>query len=245
MNLDNKSALVTGASRGLGKAIAIELARQGAEVYINFAASEQQALNVLSQIREQGGKAYLAQGDLTSEEGIRQAAGGRTYDILVNNATGPQPELSLEEATWKDYEDQLVFFVKAPLLLLKEVLPGMKQKRNGSVIHIGSEVITLGNSHFSSYVTAKSAMLGMTRSWASELGEYGIRVNLVNPGFIPVERHRDVGADDLAAYQSGVPLNRMGTPEELAKTVAFLASDESAYITGQTITVNGGHTFGI
>lgn len=88
-------------------------------------------------------------------------------------------------------------------------------------------------------------MLGMTRSWASELGEYGIRVNLVNPGFIPVERHRDVGAKDIAAYQSGVPLNRMGTPEELARTVAFLASDDSAYITGQTITVNGGNTYGI
>ncbi|MGP1907821.1 SDR family NAD(P)-dependent oxidoreductase [Metabacillus sp. JX24] len=245
MKLANKSALVTGASRGLGKAIAIELARQGAEVYINYSSSEQQALDVLSQIREQGGTAFLAQGDLTSEQGIKKAAAERTYDILVNNATGPQPELSLEEATWKDYEDQLVFFVKAPLLLLKEVLPGMKQKRNGSVINIGSEVIALGNSHFSSYVTAKSAMLGMTRSWASELGEYGIRVNLVNPGFIPVERHRDVGAKDIAAYHSGVPLNRMGTPEELARTVAFLASDDSAYITGQTITVNGGNTFGI
>lgn len=245
MKLANKSALVTGASRGLGKAIAMELARQGAEVYINYASSEQQALDVLSEIREQGGTAFLVQGDLTSEQGIKKAAAERTYDILVNNATGPQPELSLEESTWKDYEDQLVFFVKAPLLLLKEVLPGMKQKRNGSVINIGSEVIALGNSHFSSYVTAKSAMLGMTRSWASELGEFGIRVNLVNPGFIPVERHRDVGTEDITAYQSGVPLNRMGTPEELAKTVAFLASDDSAYITGQTITVNGGNTFGI
>lgn len=169
----------------------------------------------------------------------------RKFDILVNNATGPQPELSIEDANWEDYEDQLKFFVKAPFLLLKAVLPGMKKQKNGSIINIGSEVISLGNPSFSNYVTAKSAMLGMTRSWASELGEYGIRVNLLNPGFIPVERHENVKAADIQAYQTTIPLKRMGTPEDIARTVAYLASEDSAYITGQSISVNGGNTFGI
>ncbi|WP_286166085.1 SDR family NAD(P)-dependent oxidoreductase [Peribacillus frigoritolerans] len=245
MKLKSKTALVTGASRGLGKVIAAELATMGADVYLNYAHSDEHAKIVQKQIEQAGGRAFLAKGDITSEEGVRQVTMDRTFDILVNNATGPQPELSIEEASWEDYEDQLKFFVKAPFLLLKAVMPGMKKQKNGSIINIGSEVISLGNPSFSNYVTAKAAMLGMTRSWASELGEYGIRVNLVNPGFIPVERHENVQAADIHAYQSTIPLNRMGTPEDIAKAVAYLASEDSAYITGQSISVNGGNTFGI
>jgi 3-oxoacyl-[acyl-carrier protein] reductase len=163
----------------------------------------------------------------------------------VNNATGPQPELSIEQSTWQDYEDQLLYFVKAPLLLLKEVLPAMKEKGRGSIINIGSEVVQTGNAHFSNYVTAKSAMLGMTRSWASELGPFGIRVNLVNPGFTPVERHQHVAADAIEEYRKQVPLQRMGTPEDIANAVVYLASEESSFVTGQSLSINGGHTFSI
>jgi 3-oxoacyl-[acyl-carrier protein] reductase len=137
------------------------------------------------------------------------------------------------------------FFVKAPLLLTKALLPMMKEQNFGSIINIGSEVIQLGNANFSNYVTAKSAMLGMTRSWASELGQYGITVNLLNPGFIPVERHAGTNQSAFEHYMENVPLGRMGTPTDISDVVEFLASNSSGFITGQSINVNGGKTFGI
>ncbi|MCD7036523.1 SDR family oxidoreductase [Metabacillus sp. GX 13764] len=250
MRLKGKTALVTGGSRGLGKAVCASLAAEGAKVIINYFHNSSQANDAAEEIRQQGGTAFAVKGDVTDEKGAASLIAEskqllqQPVDILVNNATGPQPELSLEEASWKDYEDQLVFFVKAPLLLMKAVLPDMKES-GGSVINIGSEVVQLGNSSFSNYVTAKSAMLGMTRSWASELGAYGIRVNLLNPGFVPVERHEGVGQDALMAYQKNVPLGRMGIPADIGSACVFLASDESSFITGQSLSVNGGNTFGI
>lgn len=250
MRLKNKTVLVTGGSRGLGKVICTSAASEGATIILNYAHNQKQASEVVSEIEDKGGKAYAVQGDITSEEGVRtvireaKRLSGSVIDVLVNNATGPQPELSLEDATWEDYEDQLRFFVKAPLLLVKELLADMKMNRGGSIINIGSDVIQNGNPHFSNYVTAKSAMLGMTRSWAKELGSYGIRVNLLNPGFIPVERHDHISNEAIESYQSSIPLQRMGTPNDLAQSVIFLASDESSFVTGQSLTVNGGYTFG-
>lgn len=250
MRLKGKTALVTGGSRGLGKAICTSLASEGAKVIINYFHNSSQAEDAAEEIRQQGGTAFAVKGDVTDEGGAASLIAEskqllqQPIDILVNNATGPQPELSLEEASWKDYEDQLVFFVKAPLLLMKAVLPDMKES-GGSVINIGSEVVQLGNSSFSNYVTAKSAMLGMTRSWASELGAYGIRVNLLNPGFVPVERHEGITEDALMAYQKNVPLGRMGIPADIGSACVFLASDDSSFITGQSLSVNGGNTFGI
>ena len=153
--------------------------------------------------------------------------------------------MSIEDSTWNDYLDQLNFFVKGPLLLTKAVLPGMKNKNEGRIINIGSEVVQLGNPEFANYVTAKSAQVGMTRSWANELGSHGITVNLVNPGFIPVERHSDLSPESIEEYRKNVPLKKMGEPSDIANTVVFLASNESRFITGQSISVNGGNTFGI
>ncbi|TDF99861.1 SDR family oxidoreductase [Paenibacillus piri] len=243
-----KLALVTGGSRGLGRWICIELARQGAFVAVNYANSEIDAEETVRLIAGEGGTARAFRADITDEdeverlvEDVRQTF-GRTVDVLVNNATGPQPMLPIEEETWATYSAQLQFFVKAPLLLVKAVLPGMKAKTAGSIVNIGSEVVQLGNERFSSYVTAKSAMIGMTRSWANELGPQGIRVNLVAPGWIPVERH--AGAD-TGGYQSTVPLKHMGEPYDIAAAVSFLASDEAKFITGQCLSVNGGKTNGI
>jgi 3-oxoacyl-[acyl-carrier protein] reductase len=160
----------------------------------------------------------------------------------VVNATGPQPFLSIEEQTWGSYLDQLEFFVKSPLLLLKQVLPGMKERGFGRIINIGSEVFELGNSRFANYVAAKGAQLGLTRSWAHELAPTGITVNLVAPGWIPTERHADASQEDLESYAANVPMKRMGTPEDVAKVVAFLASDAAGFITGQRFSVNGGNT---
>ncbi|NOV04205.1 SDR family oxidoreductase [Paenibacillus sp. LMG 31457] len=241
-------ALVTGASRGLGRHIAAALAAAGARVAVNYANSAQDAEETVRRITDAGGHAAAFRANVTSEPEVTELIDrverqfGRSIDILVNNATGPQPMVSIEESTWQTYLDQLEFFVKAPLLLAKAVLPGMKRGGEGSIIHIGSEVVQIGNANFSSYVTAKSAMVGMTRSWASELGPHGIRVNLIAPGWIPVERHEGISTE---GYSAGVPLGRVGEPADIANAVVFLASPESAFITGQCLSVNGGNTFGI
>lgn len=158
---------------------------------------------------------------------------------------GNSYELSIEESTWDDYLDQLTFFVKAPLLLTKAILPGMKAKNEGRIINIGSEVVQLGNPNFANYVTAKSSQIGMTRSWANELGPFGITVNLINPGFIPVERHSDVNPSSIEQYKKDVPLRKMGQPTDIGNAVVFLASEQANFITGQSLSVNGGNTFGI
>jgi len=163
-------------------------------------------------------------------------------DVLVVNATGPQPFLSIEEQTWQSYLDQLEFFVKSPLLLLKRVLPKMRERGFGRIINIGSEVMELGNPRFANYVAAKGAQLGLTRSWARELGPAGITVNLVAPGWIPVERHANAPQAELDAYKRGVPMQHMGKPQDVAKMVAFLASDDASFITGQKFAVNGANT---
>lgn len=251
MRLKGKAALVTGASKGLGKAISLSLAKEGAAVIVNYFHDKSAADQAVADIEKEGGHAYAVRADVTREDDVRRLVQesksiiGKPIDIVVNNATGPQPGLGLKEVSWKDYEDQLLFFVKAPLLLLKEVLPDMKAGKGGSIINIGSEVVQLGNASFSNYVTAKSAMLGMTRSWASELGHFGIRVNLLNPGFIPVERHDGTPHEEIEGYVKDVPLGRIGIPHDIGNAAVFLASDESSFITGQSISVNGGNTFGI
>ena len=164
-------------------------------------------------------------------------------EVLVVNATGHQPMLSVEEQTWQSYVDQMEYFVKSPLLLVQAVVRGMKERGFGRVIQIGSEVVELGNARFANYVAAKAAQLGQTRSWARELGPAGITVNLVAPGWIPTERVLDATEAEMAAYVEGVPVGRIGTAEEVGRVVAFLASDAAAFVNGQKIAVNGGKTF--
>ncbi|GGG19243.1 SDR family oxidoreductase [Paenibacillus abyssi] len=250
-DLSGKIALVTGGSRGLGRWICYALAVSGASVAVNYANNERDALETVRLIEEIGGKAIATRGDITREEEVQRIVSEVTehyqaqVDILVNNATGPQPMYAIEDSTWDIYMDQLVFFVKAPLLLTKAVLPGMKERGTGSIINIGSEVVQLGNPNFSSYVSAKSAMVGMTRSWANELGHSGIRVNLIAPGFIPVERTEGLDQSVFEDYTEGVPLGHMGKPMDIGKAVVFFASDASEFITGQCLAVNGGKTMGI
>jgi 3-oxoacyl-[acyl-carrier protein] reductase len=149
----------------------------------------------------------------------------------------------LEDYAWRDFQDQLDFFVKAPVLLTQATLAGMKRTRWGRIILIGSEVVDLGNANFSAYVAAKAAMVGLARAWATEFGPWQITVNLVAPGWIPVERHAGTPHEALAAYAAGVPLQRQGMPADIAGAVAYLASDEAAFVSGQCLAVNGGNTF--
>lgn len=244
-------ALVTGGSRGIGRWICMALANAGMAVVVNYRNNEADAEITVRMIRDQGGRAEAVQADVTNEDEVEALVDesvrvmGGTIDVLVNNATGPQPLYSIEGSTWDIYLDQLNFFVKAPLLLTKAVLPGMKAKGSGSIVNIGSAVVQSGNANYSSYVTAKSAMIGMTRAWASELGPFDIRVNLVAPGWIPVERHEGTNPAVFEAYSSSIPLRRMGEPADIGAAVAYLASDSAKYVTGQCLTVNGGKTYGI
>ena len=245
--LTGRTALVTGASRGLGAAIALELGARGAKVAVNYFAKQDRAEQLCEQIKKQGGEAAAFYADVRLEADVEQMirAVNDTYhqvDIAVINATGPQPFLTIEEQTWERYLDQLEFFVKSPLLVLQQVVAGMKSRGYGRIIQIGSEVFELGNPMFANYVAAKGAQLGQTRSWARELAPFGITVNLVAPGWIPTERHLHSAQKEMDAYTERVPMKHMGTPEDVANTVAFLASDAGRFITGQKISVNGGNT---
>lgn len=246
-DLKNRVALVTGASRGLGAAIARSLAGRGAKVAINYFASAEKANALAGAVRKSGGVAQTFHADVREESQVERmtdevARALGPIDILVLNATGPQPMLPIEEITWQSCLTQLEFFVKSPLLLVKSVLAGMKERKHGRIIQIGSEVFESGLGRFSDYVAAKGAQLGLTRSWARELGPWGITVNIVSPGWIPTERHAGIPASSMEEYAAHTALKRMGEPHEVGETVAFLASDAAAFITGQKISVNGGNT---
>ncbi|MET7460640.1 SDR family oxidoreductase [Nonomuraea sp. NPDC005501] len=240
-------ALVTGASRGLGGVIARRLAADGWAVAVNHRSSAGEAGAVVERIRADGGAAEAFAADVTDDteapalvERVADRLGPVT--ALVLNATGPQPAVPVEDLTWEAHLDQLRFFVKSPTLLVRAALPGMRAAGGGRVIQIGSDIVDRALPGMSAYTAAKAAQFGLTRTWARELGPYGITVNLVAPGWIPVERHADHGPEDIAAYRDDVPLGRMGTPEDVAATVAFLASDAASFVTGERVTVNGGHT---
>ncbi|HEV3255376.1 MAG TPA: SDR family oxidoreductase [Gemmataceae bacterium] len=248
-HLAGRVALVTGASRGLGAAIAVKLGACGASVAVNYFGSHEKADAVVAQIRQGGGTAEAFRADVREEQEVsalvgrvRQAFG--PVDILVLNATGPQPFIRIEELTWRHCLDQLEFFVKSPLLLLKAVVGPMKERRSGRIINIGSEVFERGVPEFSSYVSAKGAQLGLTRSWALELAAWQITVNLVAPGWIPTERHAGDPQETKDAYAAAVPMRHMGVPADVAEAVAFLASAAAGFITGQKLSVNGGNTLG-
>jgi 3-oxoacyl-[acyl-carrier protein] reductase len=243
-----KVALVTGASRGLGAEIAKFLAKDGWKVAVNYAHDQNGAEAVVGAIAASGGGALAVNFDVTNAEAVTAGIAKVTeelgpIDLVVNNATGPQANFAIADQTWDHYQRHFEFFVKAPLLSLQVLLPQWRARGTGRVINIGSEVVAIGNAYYADYVSAKAAMVGLTRSWASELGPEGITVNLIAPGWIPVERHEGTPEEDYARYTKSVPLARMGKPSDIAAMVAFIASSAADYITGQTISVNGGRTF--
>ena len=236
-------ALVSGASRGIGAAIAVRMAAEGWPVAVNYHRGRGAAEAVVGVIRHAGGVADLFAADVTDEQSVAdlfEEVARRLGPVtaLVANATGPQPEVPLEDLTWQTYLDQLEFFVKSPTLLVQAALPSMRATGGGRVILIGSDLADRAAPLTSAYTAAKNAQVGLTKVWAKELGAHRITVNLVQPGWIPVERHHGI---DTAAYVAEVPVRRMGTPDDVAATVAHLASEAGGFITGQRITINGGH----
>ncbi|BAL91395.1 putative short-chain dehydrogenase [Actinoplanes missouriensis 431] len=241
------SALVTGASRGLGAHIARRLATDGWPVAINYRSDADGAERVAADIVAAGGNAAAVRADITDEAGVRDLVAEVTdrlgpVQTVVANATGPQPPAPAEEVSWRDHLDQLEFFVKSPTLLLAAALPGMRALGSGRFVHIGSDSFERAIPGASAYNAAKGAQLGLARTWARELGRYGVTVNVVAPGWIPVERHGPITGEDTAGYVADVPLGRIGTPQEVADVVAFVVSDAARFVTGERITVNGGHT---
>jgi 3-oxoacyl-[acyl-carrier protein] reductase len=242
-------ALVTGSSRGLGAVIARRLARDGFAVAVNARPGDELAAGVSQAIRDDGGIAGEFLADVTDERqvaGLAAAITGRLgpVDVLVVNATGPQPEALVTDVAWADHLAQLDFFVKSPVLLGAALLPGMQARRYGRIVHIDSEVAHRPPPGRSAYATAKNAQIGLTLSWARELAPFGITVNTVAPGFIPVERHAEVPSGDRDAYLASVPAGRMGTPADIAHAVSFLAAEQAGFITGQRIVVDGGRSLG-
>jgi 3-oxoacyl-[acyl-carrier protein] reductase len=245
MATSRRVALVTGSSRGLGRAIARRLAQDGMSVALNGLHDDVTLAEAVEVARGAGGAAEGFAADITDPQQVDDLVAAVSerlgpVDVLVLNATGPQPDAPLPAVGWEDHLAQLDFFVKSPVLVGRAVLPGMRARGWGRIVHIDSEVADRPPPGRSAYATAKSAQIGLTRSWAGELAPHGITVNTVAPGFVPVERHAGVAKRDKRAYVATVPAGRFGTPEEIAHAVSFFASEEAGFVTGQRIVVDGG-----
>ncbi|MGL4380257.1 MAG: 3-oxoacyl-ACP reductase FabG [Vibrio sp.] len=240
MSLEGKVALVTGASRGIGKAIAELLVERGARV-IGTATSESGAQAISDYLGDNGKGMAL---NVTNPESIEAVVktiadefGG--IDILVNNAgiTRDNLLMRMKEEEWSDIIDTNLTSI---FRLSKAVLRGMMKKRQGRIINVGSVVGTMGNAGQTNYAAAKAGVIGFTKSMAREVASRGVTVNTVAPGFIETDMTKALNDEQRAATLTQVPAGRLGDPREIASAVAFLASPEAAYITGETLHVNGG-----
>ena len=245
--LKNHVALITGSTTGLGYGIAKVLGLAGAKVIMNYYNDEERANRAFSEFQSLGCEGILVRGNVIDEKSVQKIVeeGESKFgeiDIVVPNATPDQPLKPIEEYDWEFYQQMINFFVKSPYLLTRSTIGKMKQKKWGRIVNISSEVYQLSVSPFSAYVSAKGGQIGWTRSMSKELAPFGITVNTVNPGWIPTERHNDDPQEDKDAYLEQIPAGRWGIPEDVGEAVAYFASEEASFITGQTICVNGGNS---
>ncbi|MCH2531448.1 MAG: 3-oxoacyl-[acyl-carrier-protein] reductase [Dehalococcoidia bacterium] len=244
MNLDGKKALVTGASRGIGKAIAIRLATEGVSVGVNYNASEQEAAKVVDEIQSLGGKAIILKGSVADSlevQSLIQAAEDKLggLDILVNNAgiTKDNLIMRLPEEDWDQVIDTNL---KGAFLCTKAALRSMVRQRSGRIINMSSVVAITGNAGQSNYTAAKAGLIGFTKTVAKEVASRGITVNAIAPGFIETQMVDAISSQLQEKILERIPLGYFGTPEDVAGVVAFLASEDARYVTGQVIGIDGG-----
>ncbi len=254
MLLKNKVALVTGASRGVGAAIAKVLAREGASAVVNYFQSKDKAEQVVREITQSGGKAIALGADITSEEDVKAMVETsiKTFgrlDIVVNNALpkyafNPSANyVSVETVTWDNFETQFKGAVGGAVNVVRASLPQMKAQGGGSVINISTNLVYNPVVTYYDYTAAKAALVGLTRNLAAELGKYGIRVNLIAGGLLSVTDASAPTTKEVFDFVASItPLRKVTTVEDFAESVLLFASDWSRAITGQSISVDGGLT---
>lgn len=239
-----KAALVTGASRGIGRAIALALAKKGYVVAVNYGGSQAAAEGVKAEIEAAGGRAIVIQGDVSKVEDVDKVFAeikkefGR-LDVLVNNAgiTRDSLMLRLKEENW---DAVINTDLKSGFLTMKAAAPIMMKQKKGAIVNIASVVGIMGNIGQINYSAAKAGVIGMTKTAARELAARGVRVNAVAPGFIATSMTDVIPEKIKEGMIHSIPLGRMGLAEDVANAVCFLASDEASYITGQVLKVDGG-----
>ncbi|WP_032121863.1 3-oxoacyl-[acyl-carrier-protein] reductase [Clostridium amazonitimonense] len=242
--LKGKCAVVTGASRGIGRAIALKLASLGADLVINYRSEELEALEVLKYIESHGGNAILHKGDISRFESAKELMDlayekYNRVDILVNNAGITRDNLILRMKE-EDFDKVIDVNLKGSFNCVKHVVPFMLKQKSGKIINMSSVVGVYGNTGQANYSASKAALIGLTKSLAKELGSRGINVNAVAPGFICTNMTDKLSEEVKAKLESSISLKRLGTVEDIAETVAFLSLPASDYITGQVIQVDGG-----
>ncbi|HDA8595647.1 TPA: 3-oxoacyl-[acyl-carrier-protein] reductase [Staphylococcus aureus] len=239
-----KSALVTGASRGIGRSIALQLAEEGYNVAVNYAGSKEKAEAVVEEIKAKGVDSFAIQANVADADEVKAmikevVSQFGSLDVLVNNAgiTRDNLLMRMKEQEWDDVIDTNL---KGVFNCIQKATPQMLKQRSGAIINLSSVVGAVGNPGQANYVATKAGVIGLTKSAARELASRGITVNAVAPGFI-VSDMTDALSDELKEQMlTQIPLARFGQDTDIANTVAFLASDKAKYITGQTIHVNGG-----
>lgn len=242
--LQGQAALVTGASRGIGRSIALALAAAGANVAVNYSGSEAAAQSVVDEIKQLGVEAFAIQSNVgqsdQAEHLIKEVnhVFGR-IDILVNNAGITRDNLIMRMKE-EEFDQVIETNLKGVFNCLKSVSRPMMKQRYGRIINISSVVGVLGNAGQANYVAAKAGVIGLTKSSARELASRGITVNCVAPGFIDTDMTRELTEELRGKMIQDIPLARLGQPEEIAKVVVFLASEGASYMTGQTLHVDGG-----
>lgn len=242
--LEGKVALVTGASRGIGRAIAIGLAEAGADVVVNYAGSEQAAEEVVRHIESLGRRSFKVKADVASsaevEEMVKQTLDRfQKIDIMVNNAGITRDNLIMRMKE-EEFDQVINTNLKGVFNCIKAVTRPMMKQRSGKIINISSVVGVLGNAGQANYVAAKAGVIGLTKSAARELASRNIAVNAVAPGFIETDMTDKLTQEQRDSMMQQIPFARLGQPEDIARVVRFLASDDSGYMTGQTLHVDGG-----
>lgn len=242
--LSGKRALVTGANRGIGRAVALRLAAEGASVALNYRAGREEAEAVVAEIEASGGSAAVLQGDVSVAAeaealvGAAEAALGG-LDILVNNAGATRDNL-LMRLSEEDWDAALNTNLKGAFLCAKAAIRPMLRQRFGRIVNMSSVVALTGNPGQANYAAAKAGLIGFTRTVAREVASRGVTVNALAPGFIETQMIESIPDDLRARILERIPLGRFGAPDDVAGCVAFLCGDDGAYITGQTISIDGG-----